>query len=566
MKATRRCFQRQLVRHGMGVVGAFFLVVAAAQPLPFDADPDLFASLALGDEPGHVDVGVLTGGRVAYLARQNGMDGKAVPASTPAGESAPGRRMYEIGSISKVFTGLLVAQAVERGHLQLDDTLGVLLRGKVRFVSPEVEAITLRQLLTHSACVPRLPPDFSEDRSPENPYAAYNRQRLWLALGGLKLETAPPCGASYSNFGLGIVGEILSEHYGKPWDVLVRENITAPLGMHDTVQSLGSRTARMAPAFNHAATAGVWDFQALAGAGALRSTAADMLVFSRAVMAGRNGPLGPAVERMLAPLGVFQSNRIGYAVMMRGPEGRRTYFHEGGTGGYRTLWTVAPDTQDALVVLTSNAHAQPGKVFVGITAQRYPVPTTPVAADSGALAAYAGVFRVDKFTAFTFVPQDGRLYRRITGNGFRPMVQTGPDTFADPALGVQYVFTRREGAVTGVDYTQGGGGMSGVRTGEAPPATAVVPLERQQDYVGRFHLDRTLRRDLDFDVKAENGQLGVRSGNWPRRPVFPVPGQADRFVYENPNIQLLFERDAGGKVVALVLFEGGVMRMQRVAN
>ncbi|WP_168173565.1 serine hydrolase [Polaromonas sp. A23] len=565
MKTMGSSFKRRLVRYCLGAVGALWLVAAGSQPLRFDADPNLFATLALGEEPGSVDVGVLTGGRVAYVARQNGMDGKAVSADA-SGAASQGRRIYEIGSISKVFTGLLVAQAVERGDLGLDDKLGVLLRGKVRFVSPEVEAITLRQLLTHSACVPRLPPDFSEDRTPENPYAVYNRQRLWLALGGLKLESPAPCAASYSNFGLGIVGEILSEHYGKPWHVLVRENITAPLGMYDTVQLLGDKSTRMAPAFNHAATAGVWDFQALAGAGALRSTAADMLIFSRAVMAGRNGPLGPAAERMLTPLGVFQSNRIGYAVMMRGPEGRRTYFHEGSTGGYRTLWMVAPDTQDALVVLTSNAHAQPGKAFVAITAMRYPIVTTPVAADAGVLAAYAGVFRVDKLTAFTFVPQDGLLYRRITGGGFRPMVQTGPDTFADTAFGVQYVFTRRDGAITGVDYTQGGGGMSGVRTGEAAPPTAVVPLDRQKDYVGRFSLDRTLRRPLDFDVKTENGQLAVRSGNWSRRPVFPVPGQADRFVYENPNAQLLFERDAGGKVVALVLFEGGVMRMHRMAD
>ena len=92
----------------------------------------------------------------------------------------------------------------------------------------------------------------------------------------------------------------------------------------------------------------------------------------------------------------------------------------------------------------------------------------------------------------------------------------------------------------------------------------MVPTAQQQAYVGRFHLTRMLRRNLDFDVRAEDGQLVVRSSNWPRRPVFPIAGQPDRFAYENGKAELQFERDASGKVVALVLHENGVMRMQGV--
>lgn len=565
MKTMWSNFRLQALRCCAGVVGALWLVGASAQPLAFGTDPDLLAKIALGEDRGSADVGVWKDGRAVYAFRHNGPQGSSRESggAEPVVQASSGQQLYEIGSISKVFTGLLLAQAVERGDLALDDKLGMLLRDKVRFVSSDVQAITLRQLITHSACMPRVPPDFSEERVADNPYATYDRRRLWLALSGLRLEGPPPCAASYSNFGLGVVGEILSERYGKPWQVLVRENITAPLGMHDTVQVLGDKSARMAPAFNNATATPLWDFDALAGAGALRSTAADLLVFSRAVMAGKNGPLGHAAERMLTPLGRYQSSQIAYAVMMRGPEGRRIYFHDGATGGYRTLWMVAPDTQEALVALTSNAHGQPGKVFVGITAGRYPVTGAPVAVDAGVLAAYAGVFRVDQRTAFTFVLQDGMLYRRITGGGFRPLVATGPDTFADPAIGVQYVFTRQGGAVAGVDYTQGGGGMSGIRTGEPAPVVAVVPIDRQDDYAGRFQLERTLRRKLDFDVKVEGGQLAVRSSNWPRLPVFPMAGQPDRFAYENGKAELLFERDAAGKVVALVLFEGGVMRMPR---
>ncbi|WP_093439251.1 serine hydrolase [Variovorax sp. 770b2] len=175
--------------------------------------------------------------------------------------------LYEIGSISKVFTGLLLAQSVERGDLALDDNLGALLRGKAA-LSPEVSAITLRRLITHSACLPWDPPDFERYASAD-PFSRFSRRRLLAALSNQPMAKAPPCVAGYSNFGLGVVGLVLSERYGKPWQELVRESITGPLGMQDTVQDLGDKAARMAPAFNNTVAAPLWDFDALASAGAL---------------------------------------------------------------------------------------------------------------------------------------------------------------------------------------------------------------------------------------------------------------------------------------------------------
>ncbi|SFQ05287.1 hypothetical protein [Variovorax sp. 770b2] len=72
-----------------------------------------------------------------------------------------------------------------------------------------------------------------------------------------------------------------------------------------------------------------------------------------------------------------------------------------------------------------------------------------------------------------------------------------------------------------------------------------------------------MQRNLDFDVKVEGGQLGLRSANWERRRVFPMVDRPDRFAYDYGRSQLQFERDAGGNVVAVVLFEGGEFRMQR---
>lgn len=545
----------------VGALGLLWLGCVPAQGLGFAADPTLLAKTALGDERGSAAVGVWREGRAAYGFSHNG-GSKAPDDVAPSDSPDAPQQLYEIGSISKVFTGLLLAQAVERGDLALEDSLGTLLQGKVA-MPPETASITLRQLITHSACVPREPPGFP-GYGAENPFAGHDRAAMRMALSTLKLRQPPPCAGAYSNFGVGIVGEVLSERYGKPWDVLVGENITGPLGMHDTVQKLDDKAVRMAPPYNHMATAPLWDFQALSGAGALRSTAADMLIFSRAILAGAAGPLGPAAQRLLTPLGAYMEGEIGYAVLIRGPSGHRTYSHGGVTAGFRSLWLIAPDTQEAMVALTSSAHAQPGKLFIGVTADRYPVTTARTEIDAARLAEYAGVFRADKDTAYVFVPQDGKLYRRPTGGQFRPLVPAGPDTFVDPAWGVQYVFRREGNAVVGVDYTQGGGGRSALRTSEVAPSVAVAPAP--QDYVGRYHLQRMLRRNLDFDVKAEGAQLAVRSSNWPRQPVYPVAGQPDRFTYEKIAAELQFERDAQGRVVALVLHEGARMRMPRVPD
>lgn len=537
---------------------------ARAQSLTSTLNPAQLASTALGDVRGWSVVGVWRDGEAKYASTQSNV---STPSTNMDVSHDPTQQLFEIGSITKVFTGLLLAQAVERGELKLEDSLGVLLQGKASFASPQVASITLRQLITHSSCVPRMPPDFAEDYDTNNnPYAKYDRRRLWAVLSVLKLKEPAPCAASYSNFGIAIVGEVLSERYGKPWHVLVHENITMPLGMMDTVQLLGDKSARMAPAYNNATPTSPWDFQALAGAGALRSTAADMLIFSRAVIAGRAGPLGLAVERLLTPLGMFQNSQIGYAVMMRGPVERRTYFHNGLTGGFSALWMIAPDTQEALVALASNAHAAPGMLFIRSTATRYPVTVVATTLRPEQLSEYAGVFRINETSAFTFVVQDGVLYRRITGNGFRPLAPAGTDTFIEVEMGVQYVFKREGGVLVGVTFTQGGGALSGTRTTESAPTVAVVPLMQQEAYVGRFQLKRLTRRDLNFDVKSEGGQLTVRSSNWPRLPVFPMAGRPDRFIYESGKVELQFERDVDGKVAALVLHEGGVMRMPRVVD
>jgi D-alanyl-D-alanine-carboxypeptidase/D-alanyl-D-alanine-endopeptidase len=519
--------------------------------------------VALGElKHGQAAVGIWRDGK-AHEARVQA--GDATPAAAPGSGAPP---LFEIGSISKVFTGLLLAQAVERGDLGLDDRLGDVLTGKVAFSSPAVASITLRQLVTHSSCLPRLPPDFREAGPPESPYRRYDRPRMWAALASLQLTQAPPCEASYSNLGFGLLGEILSERYGKPWSDLVRERITAPLGMTDTLQHLGEQAPRLAPGYDGRQPTTPWDMQAFAGAGALRSTVPDLLRFSRAVLAGRNGPLGPAAERMLTPLGRIETGEIGYGVWIRGPKERPSYFHEGWTSGYRSVWMVLPETQEAFVLLTSNGQAQPWRVRNAIAGSYYPVAASPFTLPADQLTPYAGLYRSSVGGTITVVAQDGVLYRRPVNVAFRPLTPAGPDRFVDQEQGLSYEFTRKDGqpAAAAATVTQGGGEQTLTRIDARAPTLAVLPDAVATGYAGRFVGQRMFGADLVLDVRAADGQLAVQSGNFPRVPVFPVPGRPDRFAYEVVKAELQFERDANGRVVTLVLHQNGEHRAVRATD
>jgi CubicO group peptidase (beta-lactamase class C family) len=523
----------------LGVLCAPAMAANDAPATTLASPPAELARAALGEWRGTAAVGVWR-------------DGKASFAGDPTA-------LYEIGSISKVFTGVLLAQAVERGDLSLDDTLGRLLAGKVTFTSDAVAAVTLRQLITHTSCMPRLPADFHAGGADmADPYRGYDRARLWKALAAMRFESAPPCTASYSNLGVGLVGELLSERYGQPWDVLVRERITGPLGMRDTVVALGDKAPRFVPGFAGNKPTPPWEMAAFVGAGGLRSTAADMLLFGRALLAGRSGPLGAAAERVVTPLARFDGD-IGYALFVRGPAHKRTFTHNGGTGGYRSQLLLAADTGEVVIVLASNAEAPVDRLAADLLASRYPVPRGAPDAKANCLAECAGVYRIRKGAAYTFVVQDGVMHAHYTGRPFNALTPAGRDAFNHGSV-ARFVFQRNAaGRVQGLEVSSRGADLTAQRTDEPVPALATQPEAVLRRYVGRFALSPA----MSFDVQMKDGQLTAKLGEQPRLSVYAVPGQPDRFTYDVVKAELQFERDADGAVRALVLHQNGVHRAPR---
>jgi CubicO group peptidase (beta-lactamase class C family)/membrane protein YqaA with SNARE-associated domain len=278
-----------------------------------------------GTVPGLVYAVVTPGGPAAgHLTR---------PGSQPLGPHV----MLEIGSVTKVFTALLLADMAERGEVTLDDPIARHLPTAVAQACPAAARITLRQLATHTSGLPRLPRGLLAMalRHPSDPYAGYSAEHLYRALSRVRNQAPAPY--RYSNFGFGLLGQLLSHTAGRPYGQLLAERVTGPLGLTETSIDVPDGHAAAA-GHRGSRPAARWHLGALAGAGALNSTAADLARFLSASL--RPGPtsLRAAIETAQRPhpsTAGHQQTGLGWHISA--PAGRPLRWHNGGTGGFSAM-------------------------------------------------------------------------------------------------------------------------------------------------------------------------------------------------------------------------------------
>lgn len=270
------------------------------------------------------------------------------------------RTVFEIGSITKVFTTTLLAEMAERGEVRLDDPVAKHLPASVTVPQWVFNKITLQDLATHTSGLPRLMTNL-KPADPRNPYADYSVEQLYAFLSGHRLARDVGAQYEYSNVGMGLLGHALALRAGKPYEQLVTERILEPLAMRDTVVTLSpSLRQRLAPGFAmDGSRASNWDIPTLAGAGALRSTVHDMLVFLRANVSPPSNRLAPAIQRTHE--GRTPTGRPGLSVALGWhvleADGAEIHWHNGGTGGYRSWIGFDRKRGVAAAVLTSSAQS-----------------------------------------------------------------------------------------------------------------------------------------------------------------------------------------------------------------
>ena len=142
-------------------------------------------------------------------------------------ELPDGQTLYEIGSITKVFTGLLLADAVERGQVRLDQPMVELFPADAPPPHARLASISLLNLSSHSSGLPRLPDNLDLSEL-VNPYAGYSRQLLYDFLHDYQLQRQPGEKYEYSNLAVGLLGQLLADYSGSSYGQLLNERILQP--------------------------------------------------------------------------------------------------------------------------------------------------------------------------------------------------------------------------------------------------------------------------------------------------------------------------------------------------
>jgi D-alanyl-D-alanine-carboxypeptidase/D-alanyl-D-alanine-endopeptidase len=441
---------------------------APAQDWKVPSDAEVRALLAHRIDTEHEGVDAVVGIVDGHARRV------VVYASSAADGPLDGDTEFEIGSITKVFTALTLADMVAKGEVKLDDPIAKYLPPGVTAPEKDGKAITLADLATHTSGLPRMPSNFAP-KDPANPYADYSEGLLWAFLAGHQLTRDPGAQWEYSNLGFGLLGELLAHRAGSDYETLVKSRVIGPLGMTSTTITLTSEERTRLAAGHDSSLRRVanWDFESLAGAGSLRSTANDLMTFLAAAMGLSATPPNFSAD-FAATLAVTRpsptpnmSQALGWEILHT--PGGDIVEHGGGTGGYHTFIAYRPKTKVGVVMLT-NAETLNGAddialhILTGSPIRALPPPPPApdfgrhaVSLDAKALDALVGRYALAPQVIVTVTRDGEHLMAQLTGQGAFEVFPESPTEVFWKVVDAQASFTLgKEGRAESLTLHQNG--------------------------------------------------------------------------------------------------------------
>jgi D-alanyl-D-alanine-carboxypeptidase/D-alanyl-D-alanine-endopeptidase len=265
------------------------------------------------------------------------------------------RSAFQIASLTKIFTAFLLADAIRRGEVILDDPLDRHLPGPA--LSFEGRAVTLADLATHTSGLP-LRPASRAARSQDNPYAGYSEADLGVDLGAVRLTRPPGTQFEYSNFDYGLLGAALSNRLGRSYSELLEARILRPLDMDETrLVPTQSMRRRMVQGYDvQFAPMRAWDFGALAPAGGLYSTLGDLRKFI-SLWTSNRGDMSRTAQSMfsISRPGDDADTRMTLGWRLNERNGRRLAWSNGNGGGVRSFLGVVVGEPDGVIAFANMA-------------------------------------------------------------------------------------------------------------------------------------------------------------------------------------------------------------------
>jgi CubicO group peptidase (beta-lactamase class C family) len=356
-----------------------------------------------------------------------------------------GDTVFEIGSITKVFTALLLQDMVERGEMKLDDPVQKYLPDSVKMPAHQGKQITLLHLATHTSGLPGGPNNLSPKSWRDPDQADYTVEQLYSFLSHHTLRRAPGIQEEYSNLGMQLLGHVIALKAGKDYETLVLERICQPLGMDSTritlTPELQSRLA-IGHAIPGRPVHGM-EFPFLPGAGGLRSTATDLLKFVSAYSGLTPSPLNSLMEKAKA----FHSMESGGKLMLAWGGDNTVFAHNGGTYGYMTVLGFDPKIRRGVVVLSNCRNSRiVDDIWGPLRDERSPKPSHTVPMDAALYDRYVGQYQIDERQNICTVRREGeRLMIRWIGRSGEPYISEevfpqSKSVFRNEFWGVQATF------------------------------------------------------------------------------------------------------------------------------
>ncbi|MFS4417902.1 serine hydrolase [Maribacter sp. 2307ULW6-5] len=554
------------------VFGCLFMGQAQAQ-LP----PEIHTNLQQ-----RIDQGVNTG-IVVGIIDANGTNYHSFGVkSLKTKEAVDPHSIFEIGSITKVFTGILLANMVLKERMTLEDPIQNYLPEGVTAPTRKGASIQLVHLANHTAALPRMPSNF-EPANPANPFADYSEAQLYDFLNNYTLRRDIGAQYEYSNYAMGLLGHVLALANKMDYEALLAAQITKPLGLaHTGIQLSPIMEKNLALGHSGGLQVENWDLTTLAGAGAIRSNAVDMLKFLGANMGLEKSDLYPAMQ--LSHLnsreeGAAPMVGLGWHIMVLGDT--EIVWHNGGTGGYRSFAGFVKGGNKGVVVL-SNSNANVDDIGMHILHPESPLQEIkPSIANkikeeirdkglAAGLERYAQL-KQQKATEYEFGEAElNRLAHDYVNDGdmekalaiFKLNTTAYPrssNAFGYYGAALMY-HGDRENAISSF--------LKSVELNPANPKALeklealgvdVTNLVKDMDldeailesYVGQYEL----APNFMLTISREGSQLKLQATNQPEFPIFPK--SENTFYLKVVDAQITFHKDEDGRVDGLTLHQNG---------
>lgn len=395
--------------------------------------------------------------------------------------------IYEIGSVSKVFTGILLADAQNRELVNLDDPVADVLVDELEFPIFKDQPIRFWHLSTHTSGLPRMPRNLKPKDS-ETPYEDYTMELLYEFLEGYRLRRAPGKTFRYSNLGVGLLGNCLAMAQDLSYEQLLAERIAGPLELKSTgIELSESMKARLAPGYDvDRQPKPNWDMPVFNGAGGIRSDMTDMLRFARANLHPDETPIE---EALLLAQEIKHKDERGTQICLGwlAASGGATRWHNGQTGGYHTYLCIWPDKDCAVALFATTTWGHmttcADSVLLMLAGKE---PHTieykqQVSLPREELLAFVGEYKLSVLAKINVTLEADGLWAQVSLQPKLRLYPSGPNTFFYRAVEAEVHFKKDDqGQISGLEIFQGGTVTQGERksTTKEPKETGSSPSDK----------------------------------------------------------------------------------------